>query len=208
MASPGDDRDRVLPGSFIHSARREQLVRSAIAVIAELGAERASVVRIARHAGVSRGVVAYHFRDLADLHGAVVREVYRLGGEQLHKPVAEAATPREALLTFVADSVDFYTEFPEHIAALSEIFAAARRARDSTEQHQHEADNVVTMLRAGQAAGQFRAFDASVMARIVRGVLDSAIAALGDNTIDVALLRAELVTAVDAMTAADTNPST
>ncbi|MGC4938664.1 TetR/AcrR family transcriptional regulator [Kribbella sp. DT2] len=194
------------PGSFIHAARRDQLVQSAIAVIAELGAERASVVRIAQHAGVSRGVVAYHFHDLADLYDAVVREVYRIGAEQLSRPVADAPTPREALLRFVAGSIDFYTTFPRHLTALSEIFA--RRARDSTEQHQREVDDVVTLLRAGQAAGQLRAFDADVMAGIVRGVLDSAVARLRENTVDVAVLREELVSAVDAMTTAGTNPST
>ena len=103
-----DVRQAVLE-SCIHAAGRSQLVGAAIDVIAELGVADASVVKIAKYAGVSRGVVAYHFRDIEDLVDAVVAEVYRLGGERLRQRVASAATPRDSLLTFIAGSVESWS---------------------------------------------------------------------------------------------------
>ncbi len=47
--------------TFLQSARRAQLVDAAIDALADLGAEQASLVQIAERAGVSRGVVNYHF---------------------------------------------------------------------------------------------------------------------------------------------------
>ena len=49
------------PRSFIEEARRAQIISSAIEVIAELGFARASLAQIARHAGISKGVISYHF---------------------------------------------------------------------------------------------------------------------------------------------------
>lgn len=195
--------DAAASDSFIHAARREQVVRSAIALIAELGAAHASVVKIARHAGVSRGVVTYHFRDADDLTDAVVDEVYRVGADRLRAPVADAPTPRDAVLTFVGGSVEFYAEYPQHIAALQEIFTVRRRSavrsRGATAHHARELDELGALLQAGQDAGQFRPFDVAVMADAVRAVLDSAVRRLREGTSEAPALRDELVHTVGLM---------
>lgn len=193
------------PESFIRTARRGQLVGCAIEVIADAGLANASTVRIAARAGVSRGVVAYHFRDKDDLVDAVVEEVYRVGQRELGPRVAAAATPRAALLEFVGGSVEFYAAFPHHMAALVEIFAAARRdagrARAARPRHVRELTDLVAILRAGQDAGLFRDFDPEVTAGLIRSMLDSAVAAVA-ATGQVEPLRTELVAAADALTRA------
>jgi len=196
------------PGSFVRSARRGQIVGAAVAVIAELGVARASVVKIAAHAGVSRGVVAYHFRDLDDVHDAVVAEVYRLGGERLRERVASAPTPRDALLVFAGGSVGFYAEFPRHMVALQEILAERRRtrtgSRDALPEHGREIDDVAALLAAGREAGQFRDLDPRTTAGIVRAVLDSVVARVAVTpplpADEVDAIRREVVAAVDGLT--------
>jgi AcrR family transcriptional regulator len=189
--------------SFIHGARRAQLVGSAIEVIAQAGLDRASVVRIAQHAKVSRGVVNYHFTDKDDLVDSVIEEVYRVGEREVGPGVNDAPTPRDALLAFVGGSIDFYAAYPMHMAALVEIFAAARRtstrARASRPRHTKEMSDVAALLRAGQQSGQFRAFDTDVVADLIRSMLDAAVhtvAATGETE----PMRAELLAAVDAIT--------
>ena len=76
------------------------------AEIATGGLEAASTVRIARRAGVSRGVLTQHFTDREDLIDAVVAEVYELGRDLVGPPVEAAATPRAAVLAFAGASVD------------------------------------------------------------------------------------------------------
>ena len=59
--------------TFTESARRAQIVTSAIDVIAEDGYAKASFSRIAKHAGLSStGMISYHFAGKDDLITACV----------------------------------------------------------------------------------------------------------------------------------------
>ncbi|SEP53118.1 TetR/AcrR family transcriptional regulator [Amycolatopsis saalfeldensis] len=166
--------------SFIQAARRKQLVECAIEVIAEVGLARASTVRIARRAGVSRGVLTYHFRDRAELVEQVVQSVYDLGAEALALPMARAGDPRQALLAFIAGSIELYAAQPVAMAALTEIYADARAAdgvsRARHRRHGREMSEMAAMLRAGQSQGLFRDFDVDVMCSTIRSALDGALA--------------------------------
>jgi AcrR family transcriptional regulator len=166
--------------SFIQAARRKQLVECAIEVIAEVGLARASTVRIARRAGVSRGVLTYHFRDRAELVEQVVQSVYDLGAEALAPKPARVGTPREALLAFIGGSVELYAAQPAAMAALTEIYADARAAdgvsRARHRRHGQEMSELADTLRAGQAQGLFRDFDVDVMCSTIRSALDGALA--------------------------------
>ena len=177
---------------------------SAIDVLAEVGHEAASTVRIARSAGVSRGVLTYHFRDRDELIAEVVAEVYRLGQAEVGPLVSGADSARGALLGFIGGSVDFYAAHPRHMAALRTIFAAGTPVRADAAQHAREMDDVAELLRTGIAAGEFRDFDATIMAATIRAALDSAGALVmaDGSTESVTRLRAELVRTFDAATRA------
>lgn len=163
--------------SFVHAARREQLVRCATELVAEVGLARASTVRIAERAGVSRGVLTYHFRDRADLIEQVVRSVYDLGAEFLVPRMRATTSPRDALLTFIGGSVELYAAYPTQMAALTEIYSdTGGVSRAAHGRHSQEMADLATILREGQARGQFRDFDVGVMCATVRGALDRALA--------------------------------
>ena len=53
-------------GSFIEQARRSQIVDTAIRTIAQRGYSQASLAEIAREAGISKGVISYHFEGKDD----------------------------------------------------------------------------------------------------------------------------------------------
>lgn len=164
--------------TFIHAARQEQLVECAVEVIAERGLARASTVRIAERAGVSRGVLTYHFRDRAELIEKVVAKVYDLGAALIGPKMAEATSPRESLLTFISGSVELYAGYPKHMAALTEIFAGGPDdgvARSEHHRHSQEMSDLGRILRAGQEQGQFRAFDIDIMCTTIRQALDGAL---------------------------------
>ena len=63
------------PSTFTQRKRREQLLDCTIDAIVDLGFQGMSVGEVARRAGVSKGVVTYHFAAKADLIYAVVAEV-------------------------------------------------------------------------------------------------------------------------------------
>lgn len=177
----------------------------AIELIAETGLAQASTVRIAQRAGVSRGVLTYHFRDRDELIEQVVARVYDLGAEFLLPRMREAASPRDALARFIGGSVELYAAHPKHMAALAAVFGAVpgvERARH--ERHARELEDLERLLREGQEQGQFRAFDVPVMARTVRGALDAAHAHIAAGGA-VEPYATELRATFDAATAAGTD---
>jgi AcrR family transcriptional regulator len=192
--------------SFIHAARRKQLIESAIEVIAEVGLARASTVRIAQRAGVSRGVLTYHFRDRAELVGQVVQSIYDLAAEVIVPKIARASTPRDAMLTFIGGSVELYAAYPISFAALIEIYADARGAdgvsRARNPRHSTEMSEIAQVLRAGQQQGQFRAFDVDVMCLTIRAALDGALTYIAGGG-SVEPYATELQAIFDAATAAE-----
>ncbi|MQA08904.1 MAG: TetR family transcriptional regulator [Pseudonocardiaceae bacterium] len=195
--------------SFIHVARQQQLVECAVEVIAEQGLAGASTVRIAERAGVSRGVLTYHFRDRAELIEKVVASVYDLGSELIGPEVATAASPRDALLTFISGSIDLYARYPKHLTALTEIFAAGRTGegavRSEHARHTQELSDLVQILRAGQEQGQFREFNVEIMCTTIRRALDGALEHIVKGA-PAEQYTAELQTIVDAATRAEVDP--
>src|SRR5690348_3623387 len=93
----GDQKQR----SFIEEARRAQIVASAIEVIAELGFARASLAQIARHAGISKGVISYHFGSKDELMVEVVTRVYTAVAEHAVAKMQGVESASQLLRTHV-----------------------------------------------------------------------------------------------------------
>ncbi|MEE3853121.1 TetR family transcriptional regulator [Gordonia sp. LSe1-13] len=194
MPSPRTDND-----TFIHRARRTQLVDTAIAVIADLGTDRATISRIAAHAGVTRGVVTYHFRDRTSLFDAVVAHVYELAHRELDTRVHTTNDPRESLREFIIGSLDFYADHPAAMAALSAIYRSPDTPRSDRAEHRSEITDLQDILVAGTKSGQFRDFDPSVMADTIRAALDAALVRIRSGT-DIVGEKRELWAIVDGAT--------
>ncbi|MBY4108364.1 TetR family transcriptional regulator [Rhodococcus fascians] len=191
--------------TFLQSARRAQLVDAAIDALADLGAEQASLVQIAERAGVSRGVVNYHFPGgRRELFEAAVDAIYDLGHREVRPDTAAAQSPREALESFVRGSIAFYARYPRHLRALTAIYTS--RTADSMrreERPEHAAEMMTTagMLRDGQVAGQMREFDVTLMALTIRAVLDTAVGLTAAGADPVGLAE-EFASTIDAATRA------
>ena len=65
--------------SFAETARRAQIVDCAIDTIAEMGFAKASVDQIAKRAGVSKGVITYHFPNKQEIVDAIIEKVLAAG---------------------------------------------------------------------------------------------------------------------------------
>ncbi|SNS89966.1 TetR/AcrR family transcriptional regulator [Rhodococcoides kyotonense] len=181
MPSPRVERETP---TFIQSARRTQLVGVAIDVIAEVGAEKASLNKVAERAGVSRGVLTYHFGSRDGLLDAVVAEVYSVAAEQVGPAVTDATTPRDALAHFITGSIEFYANYPRHMSSLASIFASGHTPRATSGEHASEMLEVDMILSRGIDVGQFRPMDTELMAVVIRSILDAALkrVAAGSDT--------------------------
>lgn len=158
--------------TFTEEARRAQIVAAAIATIAEAGYPNASFARIAKQAGLSStGLISYHFGGKDELIGEVVRTVLAEMGAFMAGRMTTPADPAQSLRAYIEGIVEFIDTHREKMKALADIFMNGGLRYDAADE-QAAVTPLQEILRAGQAAGQFRSFDPVVMAALVQRAVD------------------------------------
>src|SRR2546423_8016786 len=117
--------------TFTESGRRAQIVRAAIAVIADAGYLKASFSRIAKHAGLSStGMISYHFAGKDDLLSACVTEIEEVTGAFMQPRIDAAVGHVAQLRAYVEANVALVGEHRAAVQALIDIVKndAARSA--------------------------------------------------------------------------------
>lgn len=158
--------------TFTETARRAQIIAAAIDTLAEVGYNAASLSAIARRAGLSStGLITYHFANKAELIAQVAEEVIGRMRPFMADRLAGADDPADMLRAYIRGTVEFIGSHRRHMKALLEVFlnggmpydAAASRAVSSP---------LEEIVRAGQAAGRFRAGDARVVASAIQRAIE------------------------------------
>lgn len=91
-----------MPKIVNHDQRRDQIALVACRVVAEHGFDQATIVRIAREAGYTTGMVAHYFDTKQDIIIAALRLILRRIEERLTRPAAEHPAD---LLTVLAEAL-------------------------------------------------------------------------------------------------------
>ncbi|GGM40098.1 TetR family transcriptional regulator [Longimycelium tulufanense] len=164
--------------SFIEEARRAQIVRAAIETIAEIGYAKASFAQIARRAGISPGLISYHFAKREELIMEVMFSVYGSMDRALSDRTEDAASCTEALRALIENFVRYCADHAVEMLAVARIAASgandAAKARDWVDRGREEAlTELEEMFREGQRAGEFREFSPRVMAVSVLAALEA-----------------------------------
>ena len=185
------------PSTFTQRKRRDQLVDCAIDAIVELGFQGTSVAEVARRAGVSKGVVTYHFAAKDDLIFAVVAEIFDSIKEALELRLRGTA-PERFVADYINAWVDYYRTQTRYVLAIREIWGNFRD--DGGQQHfgpqavAGELGVVQQVLEYGQADDSLGEFDARVMAVTIKASLDALLDQLAtDPDLDLDGYGAELV---------------
>jgi TetR/AcrR family fatty acid metabolism transcriptional regulator len=163
--------------SFIETARRAQIIECAIETIATLGYARASLAQIARRAGISKGVISYHFKGKDELIRQIVDEVYSAGEAFIRPRIMAETSARVILRKYIEANLEFLGTHQMHLAALSEIYMNARPGQPVERSAAYSDERLIAglerVLRHGQQGGQFREFSARVMAITIRVAIDA-----------------------------------
>lgn len=163
----------------IQQKRRAEIVDATITALADVGYVAATFAEIARRAGISKSVVAYHFGDKETLVDAVVNAIYDKGFEVVRPAIDAETTAQGQVEAFIRRSIWFYRNYYSHVVALSRLrlhLSTTGNPNDIAVSRLHrELLDVATIFRDGQAKGEFRDFDAAIMARTLRQALDGVI---------------------------------
>ncbi|MFE3451906.1 TetR/AcrR family transcriptional regulator [Nonomuraea sp. NPDC059194] len=156
------------PRSFIEQARRAQIMAAAIEVIADVGFAKASLALIAKHAGISKGVISYHFAGKDDLMEEVVNHVYSDIADFVLARMEGKTTATELLRTQILTVAEHMREHRVQLKALGEIFNNLRlpdgSPRYGIAANEELYQSLERIYRFGHETGEFRPFDPRVMA--------------------------------------------
>jgi TetR/AcrR family transcriptional regulator, fatty acid metabolism regulator protein len=190
--------------TFTQTARKAQLVGCAIDALAEIGYQQTSVAEVARRAGVSKGVVTYHFPARDGLVWAVVMAVFASIEEHVSNRL-EHVPPRRFVATYLEAWVDYYRAHRREMTAIAEIWTSFRDADGRPHLDARTLDQERTLvemaLAAGQAEGVLGAFSPRVMAVTLKAALDGLLAQLAlDPDLDLDAYCGELIGLFDRAT--------
>jgi AcrR family transcriptional regulator len=180
--------------TLTEQARRAQIIAAATEVIVELGYPRASFTQIAKRAGLSStGLISYHFAGKQELDTAIVSDIYARLTQHMTGIMDGASDPRQALIAYIEGLIDFMKREPFALRALVSIVMHGGVEYDADSEHT-AVSGISHILRWGQAAGLFRAFDIQVMATTIQRSLDGIpLAQVTNPTLDLDAYARELV---------------
>ncbi len=153
------------------AAKKDLILDTALALVAELGYARTTMSRIARQAGIGRGTVYWHFESKDDLFvGLFQRELDRFTAD-MPALLGSDLPPIEKLEALVAGFFGQYEQAPGLTQAFVAVFTGV---------HEETRDRLVAM--AAGIYGQFNSLLADLLEQgkvlgQVRPELDSPIAA-------------------------------
>lgn len=185
--------------SFIEAARRAQLIECAIETLATEGYAQASLAHIAQRAQVSKSAITYYFSSKEELLKQIVIEVYKGAAAYIGPRVGAQSGASERLRAYIEAHIEYISQHLSQMMALAEIGLNARKA-DGTSPlagltDAPALDPLIRLLRHGQESGEFRDFDARVVAITIRRAIDGTSRLLiGHPDLDVGHYTRELVT--------------
>jgi TetR/AcrR family fatty acid metabolism transcriptional regulator len=192
--------------SFIERARRGQIVQCAIDAIAELGYANASLAEIARRAGVSKGVISYHFEGRRELVEEVVKSVLAKATEVMRPRIIAEHSVAGMLRAYLMTNLEFLGSHHNHMLALLNIAAGARTDENKAifefaPVSEQAVRALEKLLRRGQEQGEFREFSIRAMAVAIRNAIDGLASQLAaDPKLDLKAYANELATTFDLAT--------
>jgi len=193
------------PLSFIEVARRRQIVECAIETIAKLGYAQSSLAQIAKRAGISKGVILYHFANKDELIEQVVTDIYIAGVYFMLPKIEVQSTTSDKLRAYIQTNVDFISNHRIQVVALVNIMTSVRNEQGKLRYDVTAEEPILSaleeLLRIGQQEGEFRKFDTRVMAVLIRRAIDALPGLLSANRdLDLEPYKREMVTLFDLAT--------
>lgn len=162
--------------TLIEEVRRKQVIDTAIEAIAQDGFARTSIAEIAKRAGVSTGVITYHFKNKDELLEQCIRRLFEAPNTYVIEKVDTKHTSIEKLETFIEANIEFMLKNRSHSTAMVSSFGAfnseTARHRILARQYTKIRKYLSRILDGGKSRGEFKEFSTEAMAQLIFGTLE------------------------------------
>jgi AcrR family transcriptional regulator len=154
------------------AARKDQIIRAAVGLLAERGYQAATLEAICEQAGLSsKRLITYHFSNKDELFAAIAEKIV-LDAEAFMRPALDSATGARALLAaLIRSNLAFMAGHLEQMRALQQIVLNGGHVWDRP--HSESLDRLAELFAEGQRSGAFRPGNPQVMAATLRAALDA-----------------------------------
>ncbi|MCQ4082798.1 TetR/AcrR family transcriptional regulator [Streptomyces sp. RB6PN25] len=154
------------------AARKDQIIRAAIALLAERGYQATTFEAICDKAGLSsKRLITYHFSSKDELFAAVADQIVTDAEAHMQPALGAATDARELLAALIRANVAFIAGHLEQMRALQQIILNGGRAWDR--HHLESLNRLAGLFDNGQRTGAFRPCNSQIMAAALRASLDS-----------------------------------
>ncbi|MDG4669181.1 TetR/AcrR family transcriptional regulator [Mycobacterium sp. 236(2023)] len=170
--------------TFTQSARRAQIVTTAIEVIAEIGWAQTSIRKIADRVGVAMSAVLYHFGTKDNLVDAVIEQMYRSALAAVAPALRAEDTSAGKLTAYIRANIAYFDEHRTQLAALAQLSAGFQpsdgRRFDQLGMTDDLRDQLAdldptSILLAGQRDKEFGDFPVESMSVALRGAVNAVV---------------------------------
>jgi len=185
--------------SFIEEARRRQIVETAIQTIATQGFSQASLAEIARKAGISKGVISYHFAGKEELVEEILRSLLQQPAEFVKDRVSRFESALDQLRAYVEANFEFMETHRDNYVALVDLWGRRRSSGDdnrfSAEAYEPSRHYLARILEAGRERGELRHVPVRTTASLIQGAIDGLMLqwVFDEEAIDLDVSRAEVL---------------
>ncbi|MBY7145099.1 TetR family transcriptional regulator [Virgibacillus sp. NKC19-3] len=173
--------------SFIAEARQEQIIKATIEVLDEIGYVHISLAKIAKKAGVSTGLISYHFDDKDDVLNNTLMYLLQMQFNYIKEKVSKVESAYDQLIAFIDASLAYQgTHRVNNIALIEIIFNA--RTEDNVPYYKvsnDEEDPLYTYLQEilhdGQEKREFSTFNTKSISTIIQGAIAESMLTNGER---------------------------
>ena len=185
--------------TFIEEARRRQIVETGIQTIASQGFSQASLAEIARKAGISKGVISYHFAGKEALVDEILRSLLRQPAEFIKERVSRHESALGKLRAYIEANFEFMKTHRDNYVALVDLWgrrgSSGGHSRFNAEAHEPARHYLAHILDAGRERGELRQVPVRMTASLVQAAIDGVMLqwVFDEEAIDLDVSRAEIL---------------
>ncbi len=160
MASVVESGSRSRGARPLSGERAQRIVEAMRRSVAQYGTAGSTFERVAREAGVSRGLLHYYFGTKEQLLAEAVRRDCQLRLERLEQQLAGAQTAEDFIGLMAQHLQDMIREDPDFVTLLFELFTLSRRNDEIATEYANlmrtMREQVAGMLTVAQDEGVLR----------------------------------------------------
>jgi TetR/AcrR family fatty acid metabolism transcriptional regulator len=168
--------------TLTQEVRRRRIIDAAIDCLARDGWHGTTLASIAVEAGISRGLISYHFAGRTDLYEAVletvVATIFAEGSAEMQQRIDSAPTAKTKLQAYIEGNLRFIGAHRREMAALGQVMPNLRGKDGALHASPDSEEPIIAgtalLFEYGLSTGEFRAVDTRLTAYTLRRCIDGA----------------------------------